>query len=126
MRVAPRRSGSFVLGCATAVAGDSATFAPFGYSEDRRYFAYEEFSIGDEGTPPLRHDRLVDLTTGALAFGSPWTASGSEEGGKTAHRSSGSKPSTWAAAALAEANPGDPAHFLALIGDGVRATRRRR
>ena len=68
-----------VLGCAYALAGDSATFAPIGYSPDRRYFAYEEFSIGDEGTPPHATIGIVDLTTGSPVSGSPWTATGSEE-----------------------------------------------
>jgi predicted secreted protein len=109
-----------VLGCAVAAAGDSATFAPIGYSEDNRYFAYEQFSIGDEGTQPFASVALVDLTTGAAVPGSPWTANGSEEVADTvtALRLEAIELAT---EALTEAGIGDPGHFLALIGDGMRS-----
>ena len=107
------------------VRGDSATFAAFGYSEDRRYFAYEEFSIGDEGTPPYVTIKVVDLTTGALALGSPWTATSGEEGGKTISRASARGAGDGRRCARARPAPATRAHFLALIGDGVRGDRRR-
>jgi hypothetical protein len=109
-----------VLGCATAVAGDSATFDPLGYSYDGRYFAYEEYSIGDEARQPFVTIGLIELATGAHASGSPWTASGSEEVEDTIS-DLGLKAFEAAGPALGVAGIGNPSHFLALIGDGVRS-----
>jgi len=109
-----------VLGCAVAAAGDSATFAPIGYSEDRRYFAYEEFSIGDEATQPFATIGLIDLTTGVPIPGSPWTAGGSEETVDTV-TALRLQAIGLATAALGTAGISDPGAFLALIGDGVRS-----
>ena len=108
-----------VLGCARALAGDSATFAPIGYSEDNRYYAYEEFSIGDESAPPFASIGIVDRTTGAHIEGSPWTATGGGEFPATL-TTVRLEVTTVAAQALAKTGIEDPAHFLALIGDGVR------
>ena len=109
----------FVLGVASALAGDSATFAPLGYSEDNRYFAYEEFSIGDEGRPPFATIGIVDRSTGTHIEGSPWTATGGEDGESTLSTLR-LEVTTAASEALARTGIEDPAHFLALIGDGVR------
>jgi predicted secreted protein len=108
-----------VLGCAAALAGDHATFAPIGYSADNHYFAFEEFSIGDEATSPFATIGLVDLTTGTAVAGSPWTAGGSEE---TADAVTALRLQAIGLAtdALGKAGISDPGHFLALVGDGVR------
>jgi predicted secreted protein len=108
-----------LLAPAAAVAGDSATFAPFGYSDDRRFFAYEELSIGDEATTPYATIGIIDLTTGLHVTGSPWLVRASEEVEQT---TSELRLAVFeeAAAALAQAGIEDPGHFLALIGDGVR------
>ncbi len=108
-----------VLGCAFARAGDHATFAPLGYSEDRHYFAYEEFSIGDEATAPFATIGLIDLTTSAAVAGSPWTAGGTEDAADTV-TALRLKAIDLATAALGTAGISDPGDFLALIGDGVR------
>jgi predicted secreted protein len=109
-----------VLGCgAFALAGDHATFAPLGYSEDRHFFAYEEFSIGDEATAPFATIGIIDMTTGAHVEGSPWMAGGTEE---TAAPLSTLRleATNLASRALAKAAIDDPGEYLALIGDGVR------
>jgi predicted secreted protein len=108
-----------VLGCAYALAGDSATFAPVGYSADNRYFAYEEFSIGDEGHPPHATIGLLDVKTGRHYPGSAWRAFGREEGGSTL-TDLRLQATDMATEALSTAAIEDPAHYLALIGDGVR------
>ena len=108
-----------LLMTASAVAGDSATFAPIGYSDDRRYFAYEEFSIGGDASQPFATIGLVDLTTGQHVAGSPWTAGGKEEIADTV-TALRLQATDMAAEALSVAAIEDPAHYLALIGDGVR------
>lgn len=108
-----------VLGCAAAAAGDFATFAPIGYSQDQRYFAYEVFSIGDEGTTPHATIGLIDLTTGADVAGSPWAARGSQDA-ETTLTAMRLEATNLAAEALSTAGIENPGHYLALIGDGVR------
>lgn len=110
---------AFVLDAAHALAGDSATFAPIGYSADHRYFAYEEFSIGDEGQPPHATIGLVDLTTGRHVPGSAWRVFADEAGEKTL-TDLRLEATDMAAQALSTAAIEDPAHYLALIGDGTR------
>lgn len=108
-----------LLGCATAAAGDRAAFAIFGYSEDGRYFAYEQFSIGDESLSPYMSVSLVDLHSGSLVSGSPFEAGtgGEHERTLTELRA---EVMEQAAHALSSANVATPGHYLALVGDGER------
>lgn len=46
---------------APALAGDAAQFDPIGFSEDGRYFAYEEYGIQDGSGFPYDNIYLVDL-----------------------------------------------------------------
>jgi predicted secreted protein len=46
---------------APALAGDAANFDPIGFSEDGRYFAYEEYGIQDGSGFPYDNIFLVDL-----------------------------------------------------------------
>lgn len=50
-----------LLSAAPALAGDAANFDPIGFSEDGRYFAYEEYGIQDGSGFPYDTIYLVDL-----------------------------------------------------------------
>jgi predicted secreted protein len=108
-----------LLGCATAAAGDHATFAIVGYSEDNRYFAYEEFSIGDESLSPYVAVGLLDLYSGSLVSGSPFEAGTGGEHDRTLTEVR-IEAIEEAAHALSSANIATPGHYLALVGDGER------
>lgn len=111
--------GLLALLATPAAAGDSATFSPFGYSDDRRYFAYEEFSIGDEATLPFASIGLIDLATGQPVAGSPWVVPG-DEAVETTITDLRLEALALGGLSLGGAGIADPAHFLALVGDGVR------
>ena len=46
---------------APASAGDRAQFNPIGFSEDGRYFAFEEFGIQDGSGFPYSNTFIIDL-----------------------------------------------------------------
>jgi len=50
-----------VLSAAPALAGDAANFDPIGFSEDGRYFGYEEYGIQDGSGFPYDNIYVVDL-----------------------------------------------------------------
>ncbi len=50
-----------LLSAAPAMAGDAANFDPIGFSEDGRYFAYEEYGIQDGSGFPYDTIYVVDL-----------------------------------------------------------------
>lgn len=50
-----------LLSAAPAIAGDAANFDPIGFSEDGRYFAYEEYGIQDGSGFPYDTIYVVDL-----------------------------------------------------------------
>ena len=50
-----------LLSAAPALAGDAANFDPIGFSEDGRYFAYEEYGIQDGSGFPYDTIYVVDL-----------------------------------------------------------------
>ena len=51
----------FTLAAAPALAGDAANFDPMGFSEDGRYFAFEEYGIQDGSGFPYDHVYVIDL-----------------------------------------------------------------
>src|SRR4051812_44181294 len=50
-----------LLTAAPALAGDAAQFDPIGFSEDGRYFGYEEYGIQDGSGFPYDNIYVVDL-----------------------------------------------------------------
>jgi predicted secreted protein len=64
---------------APAVAGDSAMVDFIGFSEDRRYFAFEEFGIHDGSGGPYSSVYVIDLKTDSWAGGSPFRVSVQDE-----------------------------------------------
>lgn len=100
-------------------AADRATLSVIGYASEGGLFAYEQFSIGDEGTPPHSAINIIDLTTGQSLAGAPFSAMvETEEETLNAVRDS-----VWGMAGevLAEHNITEPANPLVLLGDGDRS-----
>jgi len=56
---------------APAVAGDRAQFNPVGFSEDGRYFAFEEFGIQDGSGFPFSTTYIIDLPADKWVSGTP-------------------------------------------------------
>jgi predicted secreted protein len=54
-------AASLFFSAAPALAGDAANFDPIGFSEDGRFFAYEEYGIQDGSGFPYDNIYLVDL-----------------------------------------------------------------
>ena len=54
-----------------ALAGDAAQFNPLGFSEDGRYFAFEEYGIQDGSGFPYANLTILDVARDAWAAGSP-------------------------------------------------------
>jgi predicted secreted protein len=100
-----------------AMAAASAAFAAIGYSDDNRYFAFEEFSIGDEGTAPFSSVHIIDLTTGADVEGSPFWADSGE--GTDSVEDVRTYAGARAYDTLTALHIGTPGSFIALIGDGM-------
>ena len=65
LNVVPAASALLAASCffaaAPALAGDAAQFDPIGFSEDGRYFAYEEYGIQDGSGFPYDNIYLIDL-----------------------------------------------------------------
>lgn len=60
------------LFAAPVLAGDAATFNPLGFSEDGRYFAFEEFGIQDGSGFPYANLTILDVAEDKWAAGSPF------------------------------------------------------
>jgi predicted secreted protein len=123
VRVSVRRAAELLVGVLAimtpAIAGDRALIDPIGFSEDGRYFAFEEFGIQDGSGFAYSSIYVVDLPADKWTYGSPFRAQAAEEA-----------PDTPLAAVRAEAmgKAGDklgplgiavPAEILVLVGDGV-------
>lgn len=57
---------------APAFAGDAAQFQPLGFSEDGRYFAFEEYGIQDGSGFPFANITILDTAADKWAAGSPF------------------------------------------------------
>ncbi len=70
-RLAASLAGLAVLAY-PALAGDAAQFNPLGFSEDGRYFAFEEFGIQDGSGFPYANLTILDVAGDTWAAGSPF------------------------------------------------------
>lgn len=101
---------------APALAGDRALFDPIGFSQDGRYFAFEEFGIQDGSGFPYSNIFIIDLPADDWVTGTPVRVRIDDE----------SKPLADARADAAEQASGkldelgitEPATIIALNGDG--------
>ena len=105
-----------VLGAAPALAGDSAQFSAIGYSEDGRYFAFEQFGIQDGSGFPYSEIFLIDLDTDDFVGGAPFRARIDADGAELADaRSQAGQLADDALDAHGISRPGLP---IVLRGDG--------
>jgi predicted secreted protein len=101
---------------APALAGDAANFDPIGFSEDGRYFAYEEYGIQDGSGFPYSSIYVVDIAADAWIPGSPFRARLDEDGANTFRARQEAR--ALAAEAIEGLDIHAPAQFIALNGDG--------
>lgn len=101
---------------APAYAGDRA-FADFiGFSEDGRFFAFEEFGVQDGSGFAYSTIYVIDLTVDAWVPGSPYRFQADDE--TIALGRARNEAAAMAAGTIAELGIGQPADIIALNGDG--------
>lgn len=120
MGLARRAIASVITGLALlavpAMAGDRALIEVIGYSEDGRYFAFEEFGVSDGAGFAYSNIYVVDLQNDSW-IGAPVRIQGdSEEAPIAAIRDEAREDAKKQLDALHIATP---AQTLALLGDGV-------
>jgi predicted secreted protein len=99
-----------------AFAGDSAQFDAIGYSEDGRYFAFEQFGIQDGSGFAYAEIFLIDLTTDSFVGGAPFETRIDNE--MTPVAAARAEAFSDAQSALAEFGISRPAVPIAQRGDG--------
>jgi predicted secreted protein len=103
-----------------AFAGDRALIDFVGFSEDFRYFAFEEFGVQDGSGFPYSNVYVVDLSTDSWVVGTPIRVQAeSEEETLPAIRA---EAATSAADYISEFGLAVPVETAALIGDGAPNT----
>lgn len=108
---------ALVFGMAVpAFAGDSAQFDAIGYSQDGRYFAFEQFGIQDGSGFAYAEIFLIDLSIDSFVGGAPFDVRIDTEMAPVADARA--QAHAEAAKALAEFGISRPAVPLALRGDG--------
>lgn len=109
-----------VLAASPAFAGDRANLNILGYSEDGRYFAFEEYGVHDGSGGNYSDIYVIDLPADKWTYGSPFTV---EEGGDAADTpplaQTRAKALAKAQEKLKPLKIGTPAEILVLLGDGV-------
>lgn len=104
----------------TALAGDRALIDYVGFSEDFRYFAFEEFGVQDGSGFAYSSIYVVDLSTDSWVVGTPFRLQAdSEETGLAAVRETMAED---AAGHYGEFGIHVPVEIVAMIGDGVPET----
>lgn len=102
-----------------AAAGDRALLDVIGYSEDGRYFAFEEFGIQDGSGFPYSNIFVIDLSADSWVGGSPFRLR--TDADNAALQTTRRDNRQAADDALTEFGITEPAQVLALIGDGEPA-----
>ena len=108
-------AAAMVLG-SPALAGDRALVDIIGYSEDARYFAFEEFGIQDGSGFAYSSIYIIDLTTDSWVIGTPIREQADDEGVSLSQIRA--EVQLQAAADIEGFGIDVPAEFAALIGDG--------
>jgi predicted secreted protein len=124
-RIQDVRRGLWAVGllCAQAwqspaIAGDRAVLDIIGYSQDLRYFAYEEYGQLDGIGLAYSSVYIVDLSGGDFAGGSPFKAEADEDTQQPVAEMR-VKSAEAAKAELARLKIDAPAEIEALSGDGI-------
>src|SRR3569833_2885359 len=79
-RLAVSLAVAIALSASPALAGDRANLNILGYSEDGRYFAFEEYGVHDGAGGNYSSIYVIDLPADKWTYGLPFTV---EEGGDT-------------------------------------------
>lgn len=115
------RLGASLLAALTlagpALAGDRALVDIIGYSEDARYFAFEEFGIQDGSGFAYSSIYVVDLSTDSWVVGTPIRQQADDEGVSLSQIRA--EVQLQAAPQLDDFNIAVPAEYAALLGDGT-------
>jgi predicted secreted protein len=116
-----RRAGAsavvaLALAAAPASAGDRALADFIGFSEEGRYFAFEEYGIQDGSGFPYSTIYLIDLSSDTWVQGSPYRYRADDETETLARARNES--AAMAAGKIAELGIDQPADVIALNGDG--------
>jgi predicted secreted protein len=122
-RLAASLLGLLIMLAAPALAGDRAQLNVLGYSEDLRYFAFEEYGVRDGSGGNYSHIYVVDLSNDSWVSGTPFLT---DQAGDTDDVAPDlpairAKTAGLAAPILASLKIDVPATILALLGDGVAA-----
>lgn len=105
-----------ISACGASVAGDRAALSLLGFSEDGRYFAFEEFGVQDGSGFPYSSVQVIDLATDKWVPGAPFKARIDDEtAGLGEVRAKAAKA---AQGPIDEAGISVPAEMIALNGDG--------
>ena len=119
-RLAASLFALLLIATAPAFAGDRALLNMLGYSDDGRYFAYEEFGEHDGAGGVYSSITIVDLKTDKWMYGSPFTV---DEGGDTDETPPLSEVRAKALAKaqdkLKEVGIEVPVEILYLLGEGM-------
>lgn len=108
---------ALAFGCvAPALAGDRAQLDIIGYSEDNRYFAFEEYGVHDGSGFPYSSIYIVDLQKDSWTAGSPFSVVPKDEERSLA--SVRDEVRQQASAEIGKLGIDTPADIIALVGDG--------
>ncbi|HEV2517612.1 MAG TPA: DUF2259 domain-containing protein [Devosia sp.] len=114
--VSVRLAASFVaLLAVPAFAGDAAQFAALGFSDDGRYFAYEEFGVQDGSGFAYSNIFVLDVAEDKWVGGSPFRVRLEDE--QPGLASVRAKSAQAAAPAIAKFQISEPAVLAAMHGD---------
>ena len=119
-RLAVSLAVAIALSASPALAGDRANLNILGYSEDGRYFAFEEYGVHDGAGGNYSSIYVIDLPADKWTYGLPFTV---EEGGDTEDTpplaQTRAKALAKAQEKLKPLKVGTPVEILVLLGDGV-------
>lgn len=116
-RVAASALAGVALLAGPALAGDRALLEVIGYSEDGRYFAFEQFGVQDGAGFAYSHIFVVDLVSDSWVDGTPVRIQADSEDTTLATIRDSARQQ--AADELETLEIATPAETLALLGDGV-------
>lgn len=116
-RLAAASAGlALALAAAPASAGDRALADFIGFSEDGRYFAFEEFGIQDGSGYAYSTIYVIDLSDDSWVSGSPYRYRTQDDTVTLARARN--EVAAMAAGTIADLGINQPADVIALLGDG--------
>ncbi|SFD03315.1 Predicted secreted protein [Devosia psychrophila] len=108
---------ALLAGVFPAMAGDRALLEVIGYSEDARYFAFEEFGIQDGSGFPYSSIYIIDLSTDSWVVGTPFQLVGGDDS-RTLQQIRAAVLVD-ATQSIEEFGIDVPAEMVAMVGEGV-------